>query len=175
MKKELSKREKSMLIFLAVLLVGLLYYKFFLTPINDRVTDYTSDTANDQSMLDSEMPRMTKLNQMKKELAELEKSADSKPIPDYDNSRKVMDELHSVLSGAVSYTLSFNSTSESNSIVSRPINMDFQTADYAAARAIIDRLHDGAYTNQISDLTFSTDKDGNVQTDLTITYYELKN
>jgi hypothetical protein len=86
-----------------------------------------------------------------------------------------MDELHSVLSGAVSYTLSFNSTSESNSIVSRPINMDFQTADYAAARAIIDRLHDGAYTNQISDLTFSTDKDGNVQTELTITYYELKN
>ena len=173
MKHEFTKREKVLLVFLGVLLLGLLYYKFLLTPINDKITSIQSDMASDQTLIDTSMPQMIKLNKMKTELETLKNSGDSQPLPEYDNSKKLMDELHLILSGASSYTLNFNSTTEADAIVRRPIVMSFTAGSYQAARAIIDRLHQSSYTNQIADLAFSTDDENGVQVNLTITFYEL--
>ena len=40
MKKEFTKREKILLLVLAVLVIGLGYYKFMLQPINSKISDY---------------------------------------------------------------------------------------------------------------------------------------
>lgn len=174
MKKTFSTREKIMLGILIVLLVGLLYFNFILTPINDRVSALKSQIADEQTMIDTSMPQMMRLNRMKAELEVLKSDSEAKAIPEYDNVQKVMDELHLILSSAGSYTLNFNGTSVSESIVRRPIGMTFTAANYAQARDIIDRLDASAYTSQISDLSVTNKPDGEgTEVNLNITFYEL--
>jgi hypothetical protein len=174
MKRELTKREKTMLAILGVLLVGLLYYKFVLTPINDQIVTLQSDTENDQAMIEASTPQLKKMQAMEKELDELKASGEAKAIPEYDNIKAVMNELHLIMASAKEYSLNFNGTTESDAIVRRPIDMSFTASSYAVARGIIDKLHDSSYTNQISDISYTlADDSAEVKVELLITYYEL--
>lgn len=172
MKRTMSRREKLLLTILVVLLIGLCYYSFYLSPLNSKIDNYKSMT---NSALDEEIalePMMTSYNKMKNELTELRNSSDSKPIPNFDNSKNVMDELHNIMSEATSYSLSFSGTTEENSIVSRPVGISFVAASYDNARDIIDKLYESDYSNQISNITYFKTS-GGVQVTLTTTFYEL--
>lgn len=123
---------------------------------------------------------LTRMNQMQKELEEIYAAGDPTPIPNYDNSGKLLVELNSILSASVDYSLDFGQVSALNDgyIMCRPINMTFTTNTYAETRAIIDALHNSDFTNQISDISVqfeNSGSSGNVQVNLYITYFELKN
>ena len=119
------------------------------------------------------------MNQMQKELEEIYAAGDPTPIPNYDNSGKLLVELNSILSASVDYSLDFGQVSALNDgyIMCRPIHMAFTTNTYAEARAIIDALHNSDFTNQISDISVqfeNSGSSGNVQVNLYITYFELQ-
>lgn len=119
------------------------------------------------------------MNQMQKELEEIYAASDPTPIPNYDNSGKLLVELNSILSASIDYSLDFGQVSALNDgyIMCRPINMAFTTNTYAETRAIIDALHNSDFTNQISDISVqfeNSGSSGNVQVNLYITYFELQ-
>ena len=173
MKRAFTTREKVMLLVLTVLLIVIAYFKLILEPINNSIDEYQSETAAEQDEI------LQNMNQMQKELEKIYAAGDPTPIPNYDNSGKLLVELNSILSASVDYSLDFGQVSALNDgyIMCRPINMTFTTNTYAETRAIIDALHNSDFTNQISDISVqfeNSGSSGNVQVNLYITYFELQ-
>ena len=179
MKRAFTTREKVMLLVLTVLLIAIAYFKLLLEPINNSIDEYQSKTASEQDEILQNTALLTRMNQMQKELDEIFAEGNPTPIPDYDNSGKLLVELNRILASSVDYSLDFGTVSalEDGYIMCRTISMTFTTNTYAEARAIIDALHDSDYTNQISDISVqfeNSGSSGNVQVNLYITYFELQ-
>ena len=112
---------------------------------------------------------------MKAELETLLSDPNAKPLPDFDNSEKLLVELNTILSGT-DYTLNFANPTPletGSAILARPISLTFEVSTYSAARAVLDALHDSQYVNLISDLNMDL-KGSTVRTALSLTYFELQ-
>ena len=168
MDREFTPREKGMLLVLAVLLLALGYMKLFYAPVQQAVEDNQQRQTELQDQALIEQTRALKMQVMEKELEEL-KAGNAVPdaqVPDYNNAKRVMVELNAILARAREYSLSFDDVSldEDSGLVRRPVELTFQTADYAAAREIINDLYHCRYRCSIQDVTISADEDG---TDIT--------
>lgn len=170
-----TTREKVLLVILAVLVIAVGYWKLILTPINDSIADLNAQTASEQDAILTNSARLSRMRQMQQELETLLADPDAKPLPDYDNSERLLVELNTILSGT-DYTLNFGNTvplEDGSAIMCRPITLTFEVSSYTSARAVLDALHDSQYVNLISDLRM--DLEGRtVQTSLSITYFELQ-
>ena len=173
MNRELTGREKVMLLILIVLVMALGYYKLILEPINDQVAAYRDSTEQEQTELTTEL-----VKKMESAVAELRQRGDVKPIPAYDNSKALMVELHRILASAQEYSLDFSAgTTEEDYIVLRPISLSYTTATYTQSRAILDALSGSDYMNKISDLSIQTETgrgESGVKTAMVITYFEVR-
>lgn len=177
MNRELTGREKGMLLFLIILVIVLGYYKLLLEPINDQIASYRENTSQEQMELTTEMVRLQQMKKMEESVARLRQSGEAKPIPSYNNSKALMVELHRILAAAKDYSLDFSAgTLDEDYIVLRPIALTFTTASYAQSRAIIDALSGSEYLNKISDLTIQIKKENTseVETSMVITYFEVR-
>ena len=168
MDREFTPREKGMLLVLAVLLLALGYMKLFYAPVQQAVTENQQRQTELQDQALIEQDRALKMRTMEKELEEL-KASNAVPdaqVPDYNNAKRVMVELNAILARAREYSLSFDDVSldEDSGLVRRPVELTFKTADYAAAREIINDLYHCRYRCSIQDVSIYADEDG---TDIT--------
>ena len=168
MDREFTPREKGMLLVLAVLLLALGYMKLFYAPVQQAVTENQQRQTELQDQALIEQTRALKMQVMEKEQEEL-KASNAVPdaqVPDYNNAKRVMVELNAILARAKEYSLSFDDVSldEDSGLVRRPVELPFQTADYAAAREIINALYHCRYRCSIQDVSIYADEDG---TDIT--------
>ena len=173
MRHVFTTREKVLLVILAVLVIAVGYWKLILTPINDSIADLNAQTASEQDAILTNSARLSRMRQMQQELAD----PDAKPLPDYDNSERLLVELNTILSGTVDYTLSFGSTyllEDGGSIICRPISLEYTCGPYTAARAVVDALHGSDYVNLISDVTLDLDAEHGTKVNLPIPYSELQ-
>ena len=177
MNRNLTKRETGMLLFLVILVIALGYFKLIFEPIQEQTAQYQNDTVQEQSELDMELVRLNQMQEMQRKIDEVRASGEERTIPEYDNSGRLMMDLHRILNTAMDYSLDFSQgTTQDNYIVLRPVTMRFQTRTYAQARAIIDALSESEDVNQISDLSIRMDEGregASVRTELVITYFEV--
>ncbi len=190
MNRAFTKREKVMLVILAVLIIGIGYFKFLLEPVNAGIENYRQMEAMEQDQILQNATLVQQKRQMEQELEALFESGDPSPIPNYDNSANLLVELHKILEGSAEYTLNFTGTNpmDVQYLIGRPVSLTFRTASYSAARRIIDKLHNSSNINSISDLSIQFNSDHNqiiywnestedsdkypIVVSLTITYYE---
>lgn len=192
MNRAFTTREKVLLVILAVLIIGIGYFKLILEPINNNIENFQQLTAQEQDEILVNTTLVQKKKQMEAELEALFENGDPTPIPVYDNSVVLMKELHQILDKSSDYTLNFTGTSpmDVEYLIRRPVNLTFRTKTYAQARAILNQLHDSENVNCISDLTIQTntgsrtneiifwdqvdedDEDLPISVSLVITYYE---
>ena len=115
---------------------------------------------------------------MMKAIDEIKAAGEKRTIPQYDNSGKLMIELHEIMSDTLDYSLDCSAgTVQQDYIMLRPIVMTFRTSTYAQARQIVDRLCSSENISQISDMNMNTYTEGRnsgtVETTLVITYFEI--
>ncbi len=175
MKRAFTTREKILLLILALLIIGIGYFKLILEPINDSITEYQAKTAAEQDEMIGNTALISRMNAMRAELDEIYASDDARPLPTFSNSDQLLVELNQILLPCNEYTLNFASTSvlDGNYIVCRPLNLTFTAENYPLARSILDDLHESDDINQISDLSLRFREDGTVEVTLTISFFEL--
>ena len=176
MRRAFTTREKVLLVVLAVLIIGICYYKFLLQPINNDIEMYQLNTVTEQDMILQKMADRFKMREMEKELDEIHATGDVKPLPAYDNAEKMLVDLNTILAKSDSYSLNFGSVEaleESPYIIYRPLSLSFSCSTYEQARGIIDELHDSDDINQISDLSISFNDNAKVDVLMTISFFEL--
>lgn len=168
---KISKREKIMLAVLLVLIVGCVYYLFFLTPNLEKQTELKADiTAMDDEVI-SARAKVEHLNKMKKEIKEIrESNADLKSVPAFDNSKKLMNSLNLILGQAVEYSLNFTGAKETDGIVRRTVELAYECNSYKDARNILQSIHDGPYPCVLQDVSIKNSTLYGVNA--TLTYFE---
>ncbi len=177
MNRELTTREKTLLLVLAVMVIALGYWKLVLEPINEQVTSYNDMAAQEQAEIDSSIVQLAQMRKMEKAIEAQKEAGEVRAIPSYDNSGILMRELYQILANTNEYTVDFSAaTSREGYIVLRPVSLSFQTGTYEQARTIIDALGSSDNLNQISDVSIRSGQGSSrsaVQTSLTITYFEV--
>ena len=191
MNRELTRREKILLLVLIVVVLVAGYCKLILIPINDQISSYRLNMEAEQTELDANQGKMAQMQKMQKaideklgadfvahSIDEIKAAGEKRTIPQYDNSGKLMIELHEIMSDTLDYSLDCSAgTVQQDYIMLRPIVMTFRTSTYAQARQIVDRLCSSENISQISDMNMNTYTEGRnsgtVETTLVITYFEI--
>lgn len=105
MNRELTKREKTLLLILVLLVLALGYFKLILEPINDQITTYRANTDIEQTQLDTDRVKLAQLEQMRAAIAAIKATGEERAIPQYDNDVVLMKDLHAILSSASEYEI----------------------------------------------------------------------
>ena len=174
MRRELTGREKLLLVVLGILLAVSGYFLLFYTPMKEERERCLAETENCTIQIEAANIRLEEKRRMERELEELfSKEPPPLSIPDYDNREPVMFELHSILTAAMDYSLSFSTVDASQTIVRRSISMNFTAPGYEAARDILRKLHDCSYRCLLDNLVISFAGDS-VSVNGTIVFFEYR-
>ena len=163
MRRRLTAREVTLLIILLVLLLFAAYYLLFYVPTQQKMDDLQGQIAETESIIEAEQARLARKQAMEKELEEVF-AGDPDPVSmaPFDNSRNVMHQLNSILSAASDYSLNFSNASpgEGGDFVRRDISMNFTCPNYAAARSILQQLHDSQYRCMLDSVSVTERESG---------------
>ncbi|MDD4844011.1 MAG: hypothetical protein PHU31_06745 [Anaerotignum sp.] len=163
--KSFTKREKAMFFVLVIILLSALYYFSFALPTMNRISTADEKTAQLQDDIMQQTVKLKKIQEMQKEIEEAAQTDGYKTkIPDYDNLENVMKLLDAFLGSATEYKLSFSVLSEESSLLYRPIDVEFQCGNYAAALDIIQKIYTSPYKSVIDSI--SVDNDGSQDGDI---------
>lgn len=182
MKKKftLSRREKILLLILAVILLGFGYFRLIHQPVRDGILEATGRQNAAETQLLIEAGKLGQMNRMEQELAELtaDKGADAFDLPAYDNMQHIMVQLNAILSASREYRLTFGELQfNDQGLVSRPIQMEFTAESYEVARTIMDQLYGSSFRCRLGNISISSPNknigDSAVKVSMTVTFYEL--
>lgn len=101
MNRELTKREKTLLLILVVLVLVLGYCKLFLEPIDRQITSFRTNTDIEQAELDTDRVRLAQLEQMQQAIAAIKASGQERALPQYDNDQALMTELDKLMAATL--------------------------------------------------------------------------
>lgn len=93
MNRELTLREKVLLLILIVLVMVLGYFKLLYEPVSDRIARCREDTAQEQLALEQNAVRLAQMEKMEQALADIRAAGGSKAIPHFNNSEALLREL----------------------------------------------------------------------------------
>lgn len=181
-KAKLSLRETIMLLFLVVLLVGVCYYMFFYTPLQNEMASIATQSSDCDSQITISMGKVQKMDEMQAELDEIfSRPADEiTEIAAYDNKEVVLNQLYGILGRTSEYSLNFTDPEvQEDGTVRRNISMSFHCESYDAAKDVIRDLTDSHWRCLVSNLSIACEE-GDLMTygvtvNATITFFEHTN
>lgn len=174
MKRELTQREKILLVILIVLALGAAYYLFFYVPTQEKMDQCRTAIAETEDALVLADAKVTRMKRMEAELAVIlaDGAENVKALPQYDNSGNVMRELYDILGQAGTYEISFTTVNIEESVARRNIDMSYACPDYAAAKNILSRISDSDYRCLLKDIVINEGGDSGCRVSVNITYFE---
>lgn len=176
MNRELTKREKTLLLILAILIIIIGYYKIVLEPINDDVSMYEGMTLQEETEIDAKNVQALRMSVMEKEIEKAKQNGVKKEVPRYDNSAALLPKLYAIMSAASDYSLDFQDLQTEGNVILRQMDIGFETKSFLQARKIIDKLYDMEYAFEIGDITMqkqSRSGSSSVTTNLNVTFFEV--
>lgn len=161
----LSARDRFLLIFLVVILIGVCYYLFFYKPLQADLQHIATQSSETDLLIQTSMAKVSSMDGMQKELDEIFSRPESEitEIAPFDNAKVVMSQLNGILSASEEYKLSFQDpVIEDNGTVRRNVSMEFLCKDYNSAKAITKSLSASHWRCLINSLSIATSDDGRV-------------
>jgi len=175
MKRQFSLRERVLLVILALLLLFCVYYILVDKPVRETILNATERQSAAQSELTIASAKLEKMHAMQASLDGLDQSAKA-DVPDYDNSRDVVQLLNQAMAMSSEYSLSFGAVSQQGAIAVRPINMDFRCDGYETGKQILNTLLESPYRCRITSMHMSCDegdvREQKVLVRASVTFYE---
>ncbi len=189
--RSFSRREKVMLIVLALVLVVGLYVLLVQRPVEARVDELTLEKEELELKQQVAEIRLGQYNKMKNELDEIFAMPKDQltVMPPYDNIETLMVQFNAIFMG-LEPKLSFPEVRFEEGVATRPIQFEFAAPSYDQARAILTRLTRTGYRSLLDGLSIRPEgadsvtrdgflqinrsiREGSVLVQGTIYFYEL--
>ena len=184
--RQFTRREKILLLVLAILLVAAVYYLVIQQGVAEAIDEAESRIETLETESSILQVKYAKLCSMEDELEEIHKDPDPVIVPAYDNLQQVMMYLNTVLSTANSYSINFQTVTEPEEggyIAQRAVSMNFTCPNYAAASSMISALQKSPYCCKLADMSIApiteagttgtgSVESGSVSVNLTMTFFE---
>ena len=139
--RSFSRREKVMLVILALVLVVGLYFLFVHRPVEARLEELALEQEDLDLQTQVAQIRLAQRNSMQAELDEIFALPKDRitVMPEYPNLEKLMMQFDSIFMG-LEPRLSFPAVRFNEGIATRPIDFEFEAPSYEEGRAILTRL-----------------------------------
>ncbi|MCF0146115.1 MAG: hypothetical protein HUJ73_05965 [Eubacterium sp.] len=172
--REFTKKEMVLLIILAALLLGLVYWRFVYVPTQDKIKAY--DTSELEILYQAEEVRALKIQSMRDQMEE-EAESGRGLIQPYSNQKNELNTLNQIFSSADEFKISFKTPVAEGDLVRRSVEIVFTAKSYEDAEKIVSDLDSCDSLCLISDLKMKAEDNGDVasgriQGSLTVTFYE---
>lgn len=176
MKRQLTVRERTLLIVLGIVALVGAYVTWVYTPLVNERERCDSEVLVLQDQVEIMKSTVQKQEQMERELEEIfERNPNPLSLPDYDNAEPMMRELHAVLGNAQSYSLAFGAVDTSATVARRSITMTFTASDYASAKRILTQLDRNSYRCMLDGMSLNFGyRDGSVSVSGNIVFFEYQ-
>ena len=153
-----SRREKALILALAIVLLVIVWYTQVFQRTADEMSRIDSEIATVQSEQTMAQAKVAKMRQMEATIKKYEEEgAVATPMPSYDNMTPLMNELNNVMGSALTYSLAFDKldTEASKDYVLRGVRIDYSCDSVAAAEAIVRSLARGTYPCSVDSVTIA--------------------
>lgn len=174
--RDFTLREKILLLFLCVLLVGAMYYQFVDQPVRRAVQNAKSEKERMETELSAVQTKIAGLEEMKKELEEVSSEENVSIMGSYNSSKAEMKMLNDILERAEQYSITFTDVTREGDQIRRNFTLQFTTSGYAAATQILTDLVHGEYRCLLGDVHCIAEQqnilDGQISISATATFYE---
>ncbi|HHX13879.1 MAG TPA: hypothetical protein GX726_02860 [Clostridiales bacterium] len=155
--REFTPKEKVLLVVLAVLILGLLYYLGAYRINKEGLEARNQRIANLQEEIKVESIKASRMKAMEKSLKLIESGEMSKTaqIPDFDNTQPLVRSLNNIAAASAKYNMTFGEVVSEDGLVRRPVNMAFEVNSYDTAVSVIRALANCEYRSLIKNLDIS--------------------
>lgn len=173
--RDFTMREKILLLALAVLIIGIGYYKFIDEPVRSTIANAKAEEANLQVELEAVQAKVAALKKMEFQLENMT-SSDKDYMPSYNNRKAEIKQLNDILQNAQSYSVTFDSITREGNQIRRNFTLQFTTNRYTSAESILDRLEDGPYRCKLTEVLCTSESgnvyNGEISVSAVATFYE---
>ena len=157
-----SKREKALILGLALLVVFIVWFMFVYQGTTNRITELEGQISATQTQISSAETRVAQQAHMQS-VIDQRKAEGAQPMqmPDYDNMEYLMRELNRIMAAANNYSLSFDQlTKDEQGHIVRGARINYETTTYDEAEAIVKSLTQCIYPCRIDSLSMTTYYEG---------------
>ncbi len=176
--REFTKREKILLLILAVILLAEVYYLLVHQRVERQLAEARERTEMAMVSYEIESAKAAKKQEMLKKIEEATKDGSVQRLPDYDNATNVVAYMNGVMESVEEYNLVFNDVEFRNYVAVRSINMSFSCQGYSSVKNIVTQLEDCPYYCEVTGLLISAAdeildmEDEMVSVQMTAVFYE---
>ncbi len=172
MSRNFTRSEKILLLLLAVILLGLFYYKAVDQNVRNSIASSEAEAQSLQTELTVVQARVQNLEKMQKEVDEVMGAEGTSRMESYNNSKAEVAFLNDILSEAGDYSIAFSEVTRNGDQIRRAFTLSYKTANYRAAEDIMEKLCSGEYRCLIGDVNCSIAEDGVTTAKMMATFYE---
>ncbi len=172
MSRDFTRTEKILLLLLAVILVGLVYYRFVYVLVNDSVNSSNSEAQALQTEISAAEGRLTHLQSLQSEMDTMEEEGTMSYMPSYNNSKDEIAFLNDVLASTEKYSISFADVTRSGDQIRRSFTLQFETTSYKTAQKILESLCESRDRCLVGDIRCNINETGRTTVNAAATFYE---
>jgi len=156
MNRTFTTREKTLLVILAILLIGCIYYLFVFSPSVNMMNNADRQYENVQNDILVQQAVASKKASLEQQLEDAKaKGASEKTMPAYDNTKNEITLLNGILSPAASYNINFADAEFTDNVARRTVHISFTANSFAEAQSMISSLINSPYRCLIGDFSLT--------------------
>ena len=157
MSRDVTAKEKVLLVILVLIILGFCYYRFVDQPIRKNLAKAEAEYSTLNKELTEANVKIRELQRMQNEIDEITAAGKYSYMLSYNNSKEELALLNDILSNvATQYSVSFNNVTRTKDQIRRNFKLDFTAPDYENMKSIIDQLTGVDYRCLIGDFNSST-------------------
>ena len=172
MSRDFTTKEKALIVVLALILLALVYYYFVDQNVRTAIANSQSEEQSLQMQLDVVEARILHLKGLQTKMDELEASGQLTYMGSYNHSKAEVAFLNDILAGTLQYSIDFANVTRSGDQIRRSFTLQYTTANYAEAQAIMKKLCNGNDRCLVGDVNCTNNDDGTVTMKQSATFYE---
>ena len=173
--REVSTKEKLIILALIVILLVLVFVKFVRQPLESESKSVKAEITDLEDERDLISARVAYLDQMQRNLDNIQSMDYYSYMPSYNAGSEEVDFLNDVLDSTISYYISFSDSTLSGDQFRRNFNISFTVKNYEIAADILNKLVMGDIRCEIGNLSCqhtNTDDNSYLSVTATATFYE---
>ncbi len=170
--RDFTRREKVLLVLLSLIMIGLSYYRFVDMPVRESIEKSNAEIANLEVEAQTLQARVTFLRNLQAQLDAMKEAGELSYMPSYNSSKAEVEFLNDILGETEKYSITFANVTRSGNQIRRNFTLQYTTANYTEAEAILKKL--GEYENRclVGDVQCSIDAKGEVTINCAAIFYE---
>ena len=153
--RDFSRGEKILLVLLALVLVGLVYYQFVDRVVRDNIAQAKAQTEAAQTELTAVNAKIKRMEEMQAELDSITRNPNASYMGSYNNSQEELAFLNDVLSATDQYSITFSNVTRDGDQIRRNFSLQFSTSDFVSMEKIMKQLGDGRLRCLINDINYN--------------------